>query len=126
MTKAGSPVDVLRATVGEPGWLRPDRIADTYSTYRWRKFMMRMLDNKRPHLRAHYAKYLCGKWNREMPMHLRLAELTVYFNYERVLPDYATRNAERRPVIRHSCQGPVQSAPANNIPQSEEESQENF
>lgn len=47
---------------------KPDSVAHTYPTGRWRKFMMTASGKPQVRMRANYAKYLCKTWNAD-PRH---------------------------------------------------------
>jgi hypothetical protein len=107
VTAAGAPIDILNKTLGEPDWARPRRLTSEYSSYRWRKFLIRMKNEKESQFQPYYARYLCRTWNRNSRPENKAIELSVYFNAEWVTPDYAPRKAKRMLVHTQSCESPA-------------------
>ena len=111
VTHDGTVVDVLKRTKGEPDFFRPGRLAREYATYRWRKYLHRLAYSLEETHRSLYAQYLCRVWNRENPTGGRLARLQLYFNYERVEPDYQPRRSQRILLHEHACAADARPTP---------------
>jgi predicted DCC family thiol-disulfide oxidoreductase YuxK len=125
-TRDGTVVDVLNNRVGEPEWGRPKRLADEYSSYRWRKYLIRMKNDKEAAFRPHYARYLCYHWNLGRKTESRLEDLTVYFNGEWIMPDYGPRKAERKTLITYRCNRPLATIENPGVPGQSDTNEENF
>ncbi len=127
VTSTGAPVDVLNNRVGEePHWERPERLAGKYSSYRWRKYLVRMKNDKEAQFRPYYARYLCRQWNRGRTPEERIAELTIYFNAEWIVRDYGPRKAERKLVHTESCLLPNRVPPKPGATKGADGDTENF
>lgn len=107
VTAAGAPIDILNKTLGEPDWARPRRLTSEYASYRWRKYLIRMKNENEAHFQPYYARYLCRTWNRHRRPDNKATELSVYFNAEWVMPDYAPRKAKRVLVHTQTCEVPA-------------------
>lgn len=99
----GTVVDVYNRAEGEPSWGKPTYIAQTYSDYRWRKYLSRMRKKRNERLLLHYGRYLCRSWNKGTPAEKQLMTYKVHFNSQRTLPDYQEREIKRRMIWRHDC-----------------------
>jgi predicted DCC family thiol-disulfide oxidoreductase YuxK len=103
VTRDGTVVDVLRNKPGEPDWTRPRRIAVTYSSYRWRKYVNRLIDSYNEVHRGLYARYLCRAWNRSHGAYDQLAKLQFYFTAEKVELGDGPRQSQRMLLKEQDC-----------------------
>lgn len=103
-SRDGTIVDVLRERIGEPDWTRPHYLAREYPNYRWRKYLIGLAHSDYAVVRPYYANYLCRRWNERRALEKRLVEVKLYFNVERVQPNYQPRTAERLLLHVQTCQ----------------------
>jgi hypothetical protein len=111
VTREGTVVDVLKETKGEPDFFRPDLLSREYANYRWRKYLHRLAYTLDETHQSLYAQYLCRMWDRGKPSEGRLARVELYFNYERVEPDYQPRTSRRILLHKHVCTADAKPAP---------------
>jgi hypothetical protein len=107
----GSHVDLLAADGSPPSAARPDRINDTFASYRWRKYLGRAIDGTRAARvqRRALAAYLCRAWDESRGG--RLVGLTAVRFDERV----GARAGEapmRRVLFEKTCPAPKPARPA--------------
>jgi len=112
----GTSVDVLHLRIGDPDWTRPAYLAEEYPTYRWRKYLVRLAHSDYVQHRPFYAQYLCRLWNERTTRGRELVELKLYFNLERVQPDYQPRKKERLLLHVHQCSVPAGPKPESPVP----------
>ena len=114
-TTTGQVVDVLRDRPGEPDWSRPTYLAREYATYRWRRFLILITNDKAEKYRPYYAQYLCRAWNESRARDQQLVELTIYFNGEIVPSESQVRQTRRLFVYEQKCtisSGPEPEGPS--------------
>jgi predicted DCC family thiol-disulfide oxidoreductase YuxK len=114
-TTTGQVVDVLRDRPGEPDWSRPTYLAREYASYRWRRFLILITNDKAEKYRPYYAQYLCRAWNESRARDQQLVELTIYFNGEIVPSESQVRQTRRLLVYEQKCQassGPEPEGPS--------------
>jgi predicted DCC family thiol-disulfide oxidoreductase YuxK len=109
-TAQGMVVDVLSGRPSEPNWDRPRYVSQTYTSYRWRKYLIGIPSDKS---RAPaYAEYLCRAWNASRSGGFHLARLEMYFNAERTELNYISRKTERYLLHTHDCSANAQTRKA--------------
>ena len=99
----GTVVDVYNRAEGEPSWEKSTYIAQTYSDYRWRKYLSRIRTKRYEGQLLNYARYLCRSWNRGTSVEKQLMTYKIHFNSQRTLPDYQPREIKRTMIWRHHC-----------------------
>lgn len=97
----GSSADLFQKN-SEVSWDKPDYVATTYSTERWRKYMMNLWSVSNSQYRPYYLRYLCHYPTVERDS--KLTDISLYYVLERTLPNYKT--SEPKPVMleRVVCQ----------------------
>jgi hypothetical protein len=99
-----TPVDVYNGMLGEPTATKPRDSSRIFSSYRWRKYLTRLLRaDEEPH-RSQYAQYLCERWNRATTAEFQLRELSIYYLLQKTLPDYQRSETRSRLVWRGKCE----------------------
>lgn len=100
----GSQVDLFQE--GKPvSWEKPERVADTFPTQRWRKYMMNLWLKDHSEQRLYYGKYLCRNWNERVkrtPEKL-LQTFKIFYMREDTLPDKQETTPEKVLLWTHYC-----------------------
>lgn len=97
----GSEVDVLHGSQVELD--RPPNVADTYPTFRWRKYLSNVRSTDDGEYRAALGSYLCDRWNREHET--RIVEVTIYALHERTDPYDGSTSAGKTKLGEYECSG---------------------
>eukprot|EP00051_Salpingoeca_urceolata_P006434 m.85134 g.85134 ORF g.85134 m.85134 type:complete len:544 (+) comp14830_c0_seq3:354-1985(+) len=83
----GTEVDVFAGTVGPASFDKPNLVADTFSSFRERKYMVELYHSANDGQRMEYAKSLCRKWNfRDVPAESKLDSYDMYYVREDTTP----------------------------------------
>lgn len=100
--KNGTEIDLFRD--GAPvSFDRPENIAGTYKTERWRKYMMNLWAKKYSNYRLYFAQYLCRQWNEKHSGDDSLMSLQLIFNLEALLPEGQRSPPQRMVLWNHDC-----------------------
>lgn len=100
----GERVDALHG--GPVSLSRPEEAADSYPSFRWRKGIRSIHGAEHDAYRAHFADFLCDRYNRTHDADLE--SVSLYYGYERT--DYRTGSVEDSggyTVIEYDCGGPI-------------------
>ncbi len=98
-------VDAFKGVVETPDHIKPEFVAESYSSYRWRKYLIRMTLAKNYKHRRYYAQYLCNRWNKQAGDEHQIERLSIYFNREYDQLDYLPSSYERILLWKHECFG---------------------
>jgi len=84
-------------------WEKPEDVAGTYKTQRWRKYMMNLwlADNER--YRLPFGQYLCRKWNSKGRGPFELTSFEIIYMLEMTNLDSTEEAAEKRVIWTHWC-----------------------
>jgi hypothetical protein len=100
----GRTVDAFHG--GPPDLGRPDNVAASFPSFRWRKAFAAVRDEDAVVLRSHFADYLCDRYDREHEASLERVRL--YYGYERVDPETGEVAASGgRTLVEYDCDGPT-------------------
>ena len=105
-TDQGMGVDVLHKAPGNLDFERPAVLAEEFSNYRWRKYLMRLAFELDPAYRTLYARYLCRTQIPDAGSGARLARVQIYFVHEHIQHnerDGWNRTARRLLLADHDC-----------------------
>ncbi|HWP60817.1 MAG TPA: HTTM domain-containing protein [Candidatus Acidoferrales bacterium] len=111
----GTVVDIF-ANGKKVEWDRPADMSETYTTHRWRKYMMNLWRKAYRRHSLHYARYLCRSWNATHGRDEKLEEVSVFFMLERTLPDYQAPERGKALLINHKCDEVTTDAAAGGAP----------
>jgi len=100
--KDGTVVDVFR-NGGDVRWEKPERVANAYKNFRWRKYMMNLWNKNYASHRLFYSRYLCRDWNSRHPQTKQLAKFQLIFMLERTLPDYQVSPPQKTVLFSYDC-----------------------
>ena len=99
----GTPVDAYDLRYGEPSFEKPALVSRTFSSYRWRKYLVRLALAENQKYRPLYAAYVCRRWNEKHTRDERLASLRMYFMLEKTRLSYEPPEVERMLLMKHAC-----------------------
>jgi predicted DCC family thiol-disulfide oxidoreductase YuxK len=99
----GTKVDVLRRTIGQVSYDKPEVVAYMFKNARWRKFIMSLYEKNKKNHRLFYGRYLCRSWNEFEDDDKKLSKFQIYFMKEKnVLPGVESK-VEKTMIWQHDC-----------------------
>lgn len=84
-------------------WEKPERVALTYPTERWRKYLMNLWSADEKDQRLHYGRYLCRSWNESHKGDNTLKTFQIYFMKEFTPPPGKPFKVEKVKTWEHWC-----------------------
>ncbi len=83
--QGGQEVDLFKN--GEPvTYQKPASVADTYTDFRWRKYMVNLWSSKFSRHRLYYSRYLCREWNAHHPPQQQVLNFDIIYMKEDTPP----------------------------------------
>ncbi len=101
MLVSGQKVDVY--TGGLISFEPPVLASRTYKNYRWRKYLMNLVDIRYGQYRLYYGRYLCRQWNTGKDSERLLASFDIIYVRQITLPDGKKGAVDQIPLWHHRC-----------------------
>lgn len=100
----GKKVDLIRGTIGDVSFEKPELVSATYKNQRWRKYMMNLWLQDNSGHRLYLSEYLTRKWNHNKAILDQLKKFTIYYMREDTPPPgEAFAPVEKIEVWNHYC-----------------------
>lgn len=98
----GTDVDPFRGKVGVT-YEKPKLVSATYSSNRWRKYLMEVRSNATEFNTLSFGRFLCRRWNAKYKGDKRLSTFKIFFMKERILPGNKQPAPQKVMIWRHYC-----------------------
>lgn len=99
----GMVVDPRARTIVEPDFRKPSHVDDFFPTYRWRKYLVSISQEKFEAHRSLYASYLCRRWNEVNVEEFHIEELRIVLMVEPTEPDNQPPELKTYPLFEGRC-----------------------
>ncbi|MFK7827625.1 MAG: HTTM domain-containing protein [Oligoflexales bacterium] len=100
----GTEVNVWTKEEDKASFEKPDFVAGTFLSMRWRKYLMNIWLKKNKEYRLYFGKYLCRRWNRNLAEHSKkLLEFRIYFMKQRIINNTELSLPKAVSIWGHNC-----------------------